>query len=358
MNLLLYGIMIVFAFAGFFRNIDNRKQSRLFLIFLIILFCFTVISRQYGYFSYSDLRSYIWRFINNDNAYFGTGYNILCNIIRSLFGTNINTYLASISILILGIAIISIKVWSGNTQPIFYNTFVLLFVTYWGVVFSSEVIRSGIAIVFSLLAIALAKEKKIFICIVCIIFSIAFHWTEIFIVPIILLMFITKDKSKGKINTSFFYGWMLILIFLDIFNFSYIFSEVLNVVLQLIVTQTSQFEHYLLYLNPRPRDTLLSFLSPQYIYYRVLALYLVYIFRKAKSSSILLYSYYIGLSIYTLMSSFGVVTRMQWIFTVPSIFLLYDYIESDLGLKNNKKIVVTILTVSQSVMTINYLGFY
>ena len=358
MSILLFGMLILSSIAGTIWNIDKKKQSKLFFLLLFCLFVLTIISRQYGYFSYSDLSSYIWRFSNNDNVYFGNAYAMLCSVIRSVFGVNINAYLATIAILTLGISVIAIKIWGSDDKPVYYNSFILLFVVYWGVSFSSEVIRSGLAIVLSLLAIACAKKKRIFLTIIFMVFSIAFHWTEIFIIPVVIMMLIGKDKTESSKSTSFFYFWIAILFVLDIIDFSSLISRGLNAILQILVSHTSQIEHYLHYLNPRPREGVFSFISLQYVYYRLLAVLLVYIFKRSKSSVVLLYSYFIGLSLYTIMSDFGVVTRMQWIFAVPSVFLIYDYIKSDEANINNKKIIIPFLAIIQAVMSVRYLGYY
>ena len=369
MNLLIYGAMFSFALIGFWWNVRRRKQSSLYAVIVVVLFVLAVISRKTGYFTYSDLGSYIWRYANNDNAYFGKAYGVLTNIIRSLFGPSANAYLGSIAMIVASMSIVSIIVWDQSNKlcyddhredklPVYLNTFLLVFFTYWGVAFSAEVVRTGIAITFSMVGLAYARRKTLLPCIVFCLLAIAFHWTEAFFVPIIILLYIGKDNNEKNVNTTKMYLWLFLLVVFDLMDVSSFLARLLNGILGLILSRLSQYEHYLTYIKYRQRPSVLSYVSIQYIYYRILAAYLVYIHNKSYSSKTLLYSYYIGLTIFTVMSDFGAVTRMQWIFTAPSVFLLYDYAKSDIGLRSNKLITIGGLSLLQAVMAINYLGYH
>lgn len=358
MNAILYGSMCLFAWVGFLRNVYNKKQSKLSVIVGIILFVLSVASRQFGYFSYSDLKSYIWRFQNNENAYFGFAYKVLCDLIRTIFGTNINGYFLVICMITLGTAIIAVKIWNGKISTVYISSFLLVYVVYWGVSFSAEVIRAGMAISLSLLAIALMRNKKWILVIPVMTLSIAFHWTEIFIIPILILLYFSEKFKKKPLQESLFYLWMVLLLFCDFIDIGYFLSKGLAFFMSMIISNLAEAEHYLRYLRVTPHSSLFSYISLQYVYYRLLGLLLVYIHRKSNSSKVLLISYFCGLTVYSVMNSFVAVTRMQWVFAVPSVFLFYDYIRSPKGLKKDKVIIISILVIVQMVMAINYLGLH
>lgn len=369
MSLLLYGAMFSLAMVGFWWNVRRRKQSNLYAVIVVALFVLAVISRKTGYFSYSDLGSYIWRYKNNDNAYFGSAYGILTNIIRSLFGPNENAYLGSIAMIVASMSIISIIEWDHSNKlfydnhheeklPVYLNTFLLVFFTYWGAAFSAEVIRTGIAISFSMVSLAFARRKSLLPCIAFCLLAIAFHWTEVFFIPIIIFLYVGIDNNGKKVNTTKMYLWLFLLVVFDFIDVSSFLARLLNRILGLVLLRIPQYKHYLTYTIYRQRSSAFSYVSLQYIYYRIFAAYLVYIHNKSYSSKSLLYSYFIGLTIFTFMSDFGAVTRMQWIFTVPSVFLLYDYAKSDVGLRSNKLITIGGLSLLQAVMAINYLGYH
>lgn len=371
MNLVAYGSMFLLALFGFIWNVNSKRQSKIYAALIVTLFIVAVISRKTGFFIYSDLGHYIWRFVNNDNAYFSNAYSYLTKAISMLFGTNVNAFLGVIAFVIAGLSLVSIFVWNESAYkinkkfcfepgPTYVNTFLLIFLAYWGVAFSAEVIRTGIAISLSMVSLAFARKKSIVPCVVFAFLSVAFHWTEIFFLPIIFLLFFAKDCKYNKVNTTKMYFWLAFIIFLDFVDIGSLLAKYLNSVLNLILQGSSQYDHYLVYITYRQRPSLFSYISIQYVYYRLLAFLLTYVYNNSKTNnnSILLYSYYIGLTVFTVMSGFGTVTRMQWIFVVPSVFLLYDYVKSENVIKFDKIFLVTTISILQAIMAISYLGYH
>lgn len=374
MNLLLLSTLYIIGMLCTWYELVKRKTPHFLIFIFIICFVLTAVSRIDNYFSYSDLGAYIYRFESGDDSYFGVGYRHLTYFAAQLFGTNSILLLTLISAInILGV-LLAVKIISGNgikfeksmniyrsimgemTKCRYLGTFLFIYAMYWGLSFSAEVIRTGLAITFSLLTIALLIKKKYLFAIIVYIVSIAFHWTEILLFPFLLIIVLSKNLKTSR----FLYAiWLVILLFADAVDFSSMFGHVVAIPLDWVLQKLSVSSHYSVYLTNGSRSSWFSYLSEQYIFYRFIGFALLFGDIKNKKYNLFTFGYYIGLSIFTLFSvlEFAVI-RMQWIYLILVIYAIYYFIKDNKYYSNMVKgLVVMLYTLLQTIMAILYLGY-
>lgn len=344
--------------------LPNMKEK--FVLLFFIIFLLAVTSRIGNYYPYSDLGSYISRFGNNDNAYFGPGYQFFTKIIKNIFGNSSKSLLISVSSYNFIIALLTVKVLEcdgiikyakkeekGRSNQ-YVGTFLFIYAMYWGLSFSSEVIRSGLAITTSMLAISLIITKKNKFAALIYLISIALHWTQIFLLPFLLIV-----KSK---NNNFFLKryvlvmWIFIIIFLDFINFSSLVIKIAIIPIGWFLEKFSLSHHYLVYLLPGERNGIFSYVDRQYVFYRLTGFVLLLGNIENKKYNIFIQGYFFGLTIFSVANSLPAVTRMQWIYLNLSIFALYYFVKEDIKYsKGIKFTVISLYMFAQSIMAVLYL---
>lgn len=365
MSIFLLGLLYIIGIMCLWIELIRKRTARFFVILFSVIFVLTVLSRVDNYHSYSDLGAYIWRFINGDNAYFGLGYQILTNAIRQVFGNNEIILLIVISSFNLITALLAVHIISYEKKDIkkrnstntgrYIGSFLLLYSMYWGLSFSSEVIRSGLAITLSLLVIALIIKRKTILAIIIYVISITFQWTQILLLPYLLI--VRSEKSFKPVTRFSYIIWLIVILVADAINFSSLIGNTLTLTLSYFFKELSLYSHYSVYLVTGERASLLSYLSQQYLFYRITGLLLLFGDLRNKKYNIFTYGYFIGLSIFSLLNVFEPVTRTQWIYLVLIVFAIYFFI------KENKKysyavkgLIVSIYLLLQTIMTVLYLG--
>lgn len=376
---------IIYIFLGLFLAISEilglmKKNFHIFFsLCLIILFVVCCVSRFYGYYEYSDLKSYLWRYQNRDNAYFGNGYKYLCLIIYPVIGPNGKAFLAVISIIIFFLSMVSLLIIDKKNTK-YFCTFFLLFTAYWGFSFSTEVIRTGIGISLSLISVAFAYRLKLIPSLIFSFLATTMHWTEIFVFLIAFYVYFAKKKENKDSKRKFFkdknkhfdfkknksqYSWkskyyiiLVVLILLDVSGLSFYFAKITSSFFYLLLSLIGQTEHYGGYLEQIQHTGLFSVISLQYIFYRFLAFIMIFKSKSKGKASIFLNIYIIGLIVFTIMNPFDAVTRMTWIFLIFCIYEQYRYIVYSNDTCSEKIIYLLMIIVPFSIMSYRYLGYF
>lgn len=329
------------------------------------LFVLTVLSRQYGYKDYSDLGAYLSRFINDDNSYFSAVYGILTDVIRLIFGPSVNGFLISISVLVLVCAYSAVMILNyspiqkqGEIKHRYIGTFLFLFCIYWGMSFSAEVIRSGLAISFSLVTIVsllVSKNKVNIIAIIFFVMSILMHWTQIILLPFLLYLVIVRNVKNRSFK--FYFILSLILLLLDFCDFSRIVMQGLLPLFKKIVEIFDDVGHYSVYFELVERTTVFDYLTRQYIYYHLLGLFFALFKIEDKAYIKLLNGYYYGLCLFTFLNGISsAITRTQWPLLILSVFLIYKLICERRHSFTWKYVAFLLYIITQGLLSSLYLG--
>ena len=292
---------------------------------------------------------------NNQNEYFGTAYKILTDFIR-IFSNNKNIYIIVISLIVILCSMFTGYFLDQNTRKVnnnYIGTFIVLFSAYWALSFSTEVIRSGIAISLSCISISLLlSNKNIFLSLVLYILSICFHWTQIILLPFLIYL---KFRKRIYIFSRTFYLMILVLfVILDIFCFNHLFYKSIINMINSIFTFFNINEHYDIYLSFTSKSFLEN-LSLQYIFYRFLAIFFSVFKTRSSNYNKLLNGYFISFFIYSFFNGIGVTTRLQWPHLVLSIFLLYYYAKEYPEKKKTKFLVLSIIFLLEIILGYRYL---
>lgn len=369
MNGYIYISFYMVGLLSFLLRLIKNKTSIILIIAMCLLFVCSAVSRQYGYKSYSDLGAYLVRFKNDDNSYFSAFYGGVTKVISFLLGKSTTSYLIGISSINLLCAIITSSIIQNklNRKPVSLygkgkntaNIFIFLYGVYWGVSFSAEVIRSGLAISISLIVIALllceTKCLKIIVAVILYILSLLMHWTQIILLPFIIgVLCSRKPKYRGY---KFYIVLTLILLFLELIDFGYLMASIVTPIINKVITIFGMNEHYDVYLIATRRTSMFDYVTLQYVYYHILGVFFASQIKKQENYIKLLNGYYYGLAIFTVSS--GVViatTRLQWPLLILSIFLMYSYLTDDKYSKSKRLTVGVLYSLTQMIMAIRYLG--
>ncbi len=359
-------LFLAFCIVGvivFVYEIGHRRTPKLLTILLCVLFVFTVVSRQYGYKEYSDLGAYIWRFVNDDNAYFSEFYGKLADGIRLIFGSSVNGFLISISLIILSCALATVLIMNKGAKrekrQRYIGTFIFLFGLYWGMSFSAEVIRSGLAISFSMVAVALLlspfKIRRLIAATIMYVIALMIHWTQIILLPFLLYILLVRRVKNRPFR--FYFLFTVLMLFLDLIDFSRIVLKGSVPLFQKFINAFGGGGHYDGYFEVVQRSNPLDYLTRQYIYYHVLGL--VFAFFKLKDIKYikLLNGYYFGLSLFTLFNGISTaITRTQWPLLILSVLLMYKLVRDGLFSQGGKLVTFAMYSGTQGLLSSLYLG--
>lgn len=359
--LLLYLIGLV----SLWNELKNRKHLLLITIVFFIVFVMSVFSRINNYPSYADLGAYLYRFQNSIDSYFGFGYRILTKAVRYFFSNNKYALMFIISTINFTSVYLAAKYFKeGSSDGIeessirqnkskFIGTFLFLYSMYWGLSFTSEVIRTGIAISISILAIALVNSHKklafLFFSV-----SVLFHWTQIFLAPFLYILY--REEKYKVIPLYIFVLWFFFIVTGDFVNVSALIVNILIVPLKWLLEVFNLSSHYSIYLVTFERISLFSYVSRQYLFYMFLAIVFLFGDMNNRKYNIFVFGYFLGLTIFTLLNSLLAITRMQWIYLVLSIYVIYLF--ASLNNKFSftiKGILVSGIVLLQTIMAILYL---
>ncbi len=371
MNGYIYIIFYITGLLSFVVTLLRNRAPKILTILMCLFFVVVVVSRQYGYKDYSDLGAYIDRFQRRDNSYFSRVYCLITDAIRMCFGNSATAYLIVVSTINLLCAvsvsfIVENEVYSvkcmchqnANRNRTFC-VFIFLYAIYWGLSFSAEVIRSGLAISASLISVALilyntgkwSKVAALFLYVI----SLSIHWTQIILFPFLIYIALTR---KAKIRSyKYYFALSCTLLLLDILGVSYIVANSIVPFLDKAIKAIGMDSHYDVYIEILPRPSMFNHITLQYLYYHFLGIFLALRMTKNDIYIKLLNGYYWGLSLHTLLS--GVITaiaRVQWVLLVLSVFLLYIYLTDKNHLKSERICIGILFSAIQSIMTIRYLG--
>lgn len=365
MSLALMLLLLFIGILSLWFELRSHQSSFILIALFIIVFVLTVLSRVDNYYSYSDLGAYISYFEDGNDAYFGFGYRIFTKFVRYFWGNDKNTLLTIISFLNIFLAISAVYIIGLNDdnqlksnqilKHNFIGMFLLIYSMYWGLSFSSEVIRSGIAITLSLLAASLLINRSYLFFIFIYTISIAFHWTQIILLP--FLIFIVRAKKQIKINYFFYLVWFFILLYIDAVDLSSSLSQLLIHSISWFFDKFSLSSHYSVYLKTNERDYIFSYLSEQYIFYRITGILLLFGDFKNYKYNIMTFGYFIGLTLFSLLNAFSVFSRIQWIYLTLGIFAIYYFIKENRKYSYEiKGLAISFYMIIQTIMAYLYLG--
>ena len=350
MNAYLFICSMIVGLFGSIMEVLEAKGTRRIIPIYIMLFFLAVVSSINGNMSETDLGSYLIFFENHNNAYFSIGYRWFTDILHFLIGNNRLGFVASIGLIQIIMAWICAS-QVDNTKNHFL-TFYILYNSYWGISFSIEIIRTGLGVAFSLLAVIMASKRKIIPTVILMLFSTLFHITEALMIPYVLLL-LFRDGSNRVIPSKYII-WGGCLVLLDGIGFGYKFFDLIRTPTINVLNFLGADAHYMLYVGRTAADQT-GYMSRQYIFYFLLGFSLVYLQTHSNGDRRLLDGYFIGLSIRTFFIAFGAVTRLQWVFLVLSVLVIYNYILEQDNSKLNKMSYLSILSIAQSLMAMLYL---
>ncbi len=339
---------------GCLHEVDSAKKRRIYLFLYCLLFLLSCVSVLEGNYKASDLGPYLDRFETHDDSYFGWGYARVTDAMRFLFGTSRYGYMITISVLQMLLACICARMLDESGR--YTVTYLALFNAYWGISFSIEIIRSGIAIAFSLVAIILALKKKRLLALVIFAFSVAAHVTEIILLPMLLLMMLNEKRTTlNHREARRFVIWGIALLLLDAIGFGNIIGGLLRGPAMRILSMFGLQDHYEVYLEAAVTGGHFSYISKQYVFYFLLGFLLILLQKHSGIDRRCLFGYFIGLSINTFFSSFGATMRLQWVYLIFSVPVIFGYVINNRLPRTNRVVAVLGITLLQSIMAMLYL---
>ena len=350
MNIWLLVLTMILGIFGSWCEIYHVKHSYFVKYAYIVSFFLTCLSSLWGNLSETDLGAYLSYFLNHNDAYFGTGYVYLTNILHFFIGESSAGYI--ISIIFIQILITYFCAVNLDLSKKYILTFFVLFNAYWGISFTIEIIRSGLAIAFSLMATLYALKKQAIKAFIFMLFSTSMHVTEFLFLP--FLIWILVGQKRSKVVATNYILWALVLLVLDGLGFGYaLYNFIRDKILDFFKLIGSS-EHYLAYFDidiPSPFE----YISKQYVFYYFLGFTLIYLQKFSNGDARFLGGYFIGLSIHTVFSAFGATIRLQWMYLVLSVFIVYSFITNDSYSKFDRFLYLLLLTTAQCIMAILYL---
>ncbi len=233
---IIFLIILIFSYKKLNFKYSVYKYSTIFLIFI-----YSIIISFRSPELFPDLSEYI-RFYNSieifnnhseNYSYFEPGFILISRIIKSIIGSNIQIYLAiisliQISILSYGLYIIFKYIFNKELElsqnnnainysykALFYS--IVLYLPYYGLYYNAIVIRQAFSISILLLAISyyITKKKLLFLLFSSI--AITFHYSSAIIVIILCIIFIYNDliiKKNKKIKVIKLIIISIILLFI------------------------------------------------------------------------------------------------------------------------------------------------
>lgn len=365
MNLILFLILFVIGFICSIREINDKKNNVIVKLLFIIIFIITCISRVGHSYEYSDLTHYIDYYKSGDIAYFENGYVWFENIVEKFVGKQGTQLVGTVSLWTIFFTycayflnrlkdstskfqLFKIKI-QHNTAPSFF-VFIFIFMVYWGFAFCTEGLRNGLATSLLLCSASLCISGYVVLGFCPIIFASLFHVSAsiFYIIPLTLLLLKRLPNKKQYI------AWFWCLVFMDLFLqitnfistkeiFSYFVGIDLSGVDRLMVYEDSDFGNYI---------------NTQYITYHIIGFFMAKgpVGESRYNKSVLIY--YIGLTLGSIFQSTAIAMRIQWLFLVMSVFVIY-YTKQSLNVnRKTKKQIIAILSILYAVMVLRYLGFY
>lgn len=363
MNVFLIFLVFFVSVLGSLLEIKNKKNYIVVYCVVVVLFILLSISRVDNSAYFSDLTSYVRYFRENNDQSFEFGYVTLTKIVRFLFGANpiyLITVITLIQVVLVTITNLIYKASSSNKSNVYYfNTIFLIYFVYWGTVFSTELLRSGLAITSSFFALILLLRKKVFLSTLLFIISISFHYQQI--IFIIFLLSFYKLANFIKLNRQFFLIWLLFILFVDIL----IYISELNLIVFFSDLFISAFRPFPTFDSISTRLEIYSsltivyrnFFSTQYVFYRLVAFILVLIYNDNNYSRIAFSLYFIGLTLSSIFQYFIVFGRIQNLFTPMIILIFITWIRNN-NVTITKFLFILFYSFIQLIMMYRYLVLF
>ncbi len=337
------GFYFLYSFIFFFILIYvERKNINLNLKWFFILpFCFFIAFRDEKVpdtDAYKEFYNLTETFTFDDfaNSSFEIGFQILTKYLKIISFNNFQIYLgliALINLLIVHIALKKIKKYNDiemqNNERILYNIFyspnrvlsvlpLTLYIAYYGIYFNAIVLRVGISLsLLILITSIIIKEKKklldyLFVIILFII-SYSIHSSTLIGLPLILIL---NSKIKFEKKT-----YLLMWLTIGGIYFSNIFVRLGGVVfsffnslneLTILATKLDSYDGNVLFISNE--------ISYKFLFYWIMALFLILNNIQSKIYYKFLNIYFIGLLIFAIFRSILLIER------VTDFYLLFSFI--------------------------------
>lgn len=373
MNIYLFAALFLTGAAGTIYEFRHKKTNYCIAGIFCILFVATAVSRVYRVNelrAYSDMAYYLKCYSEGNSSYFALGYRVLS---KALYMLHCNEYvligvIASLNILCIWLAydrLVRYRRKHAKETGAFLCAVLFTYSMYWGFLFATEGIRQGMAITICILSIAFMLNEEVAASLIAFVIACLFHKSILLAVAILILIRFRKKKLARKNYLI----WMISLIIID-FIFAVIrvnvgdpVTSLMSVIVQGISSLYAPASRILAYFaNQQTQNTLFGYMTTQYIFYNMVAIWLVSgdIEDELLNRSVLIY--FIGLTIGTFFRGFIAVIRLQWVFMGITTIAIYAYLSvKAVSWWNNKYIKYTSVILYcgwQSVMILRYFGMY
>lgn len=373
MNIYLFAALFLTGAAGTIYEFRHKKNNYCIAGIFCILFVATAVSRVYRVNelrAHSDMIYYLRCYSEGNSSYFALGYRVLS---KALYMLHCNEYvligvIASLNIGCVVIAysrLISSKKRKQEENKGFLCSVLFTYAMYWGFLFTTENIRQGIAVSVCILATALMINEQFIVSIITFVIACLFH-KSIFAASIILIVirFWNKNMCRRK-----YIIWLLAIIIID-FVFSIIrvnygdpVTSLMSVIVQGISSLYAPANRILAYFaNQQTQNTLFGYMTTQYIFYNMVAIWLVSGDMEDDLLNQSVFVYFIALTIGTFLRGFIAVIRVQWVFMQIIPIAVFAYL-SGRSIRwwneNYIKFTAVILYCGwQAIMALRLLGMY
>lgn len=303
----------------------KSKLFREFVIFLFIFFFASIAATRFD--TVPDTKEYIKHYIDvaklpfNDFGlyYFEPGYVLLAKLNYRIFREYYRIFFLFLTILNCLLVSVSIKnFYCDERETSKYVVLSLIYyISFYGLYFNFIVLRFGLAGSFFLLSLANFKKKNI----KSVIFysmSILCHMSFLIILPFYICVFLQK-KIHSK---AFYYIWLLVVGIIYYFRMGRLFtSSILAIIVHFGEKIFGNYAYYLNNLDLGNSKIAMRFT----LNYLMGFIFVRYGNIKDRYYAVILFFYFIGLSIYSLFSMIELIDRVSDILLLSGIFLVPIY---------------------------------
>jgi len=225
---------------------------------------------------------------------------------------------------------------------------------YWGLSYSAEVLRAGVATSLALLAIAFLLRRRLVSAILVGALALWVHWTLIILAPFCVALLFRRPFPLKRLHFGI---WLGILLVADVLRAGVTIARSMSSAISDFLVAIDQSAHYGTYLDVGYDDSAYGYLSLQYFFYRVVAVAMLFADLRNARYRVFVTGFYIGLTIYTLFSGFDAANRLQWVYLTLTVFGAYYFVHEDRDVPHwQKMLVMSVFMSLQSVMALRYLG--
>jgi len=198
-------------------NISKGIKYFIYIIFMVILAVIIGFRPE----NTPDTKAYIYGFENSgyvvnqitmknlfSRSSYGTwpdwlsvenGYWIIAFIFKKLFNSY-HVFFTFSSFFCTFVIVVFLSKIESNNQTFINPIIMVLYIIFYGLMYSGVVMRAGYAIAFGVLSLYCLANKKVIKCIILLIIAFLFHQTAIFYIFVLAIYFIFKNKSSDRFN--------------------------------------------------------------------------------------------------------------------------------------------------------------